>query len=82
MPSQQNPKEGFSKASQILELLSNKLYRLLGATLQIFKVSRGCLTCSALKPQIVKEVLQKTVDERRFCELRSELNVLDSRNLD
>jgi hypothetical protein len=28
------------------------------------------------------DIFTKPLDERRFCELRSELNVLDSRNLD
>jgi hypothetical protein len=28
------------------------------------------------------DIITKPLDERRFCELHSELNVLDSRNLD
>jgi hypothetical protein len=28
------------------------------------------------------DIITKSFDERRFCELRSELNVFDSRNLD
>jgi hypothetical protein len=30
----------------------------------------------------LSDIFTKPLNERRFCELRSELNVLDSRNLD
>jgi hypothetical protein len=30
----------------------------------------------------VIDIFTKPLDEKRFCEIRSELNVLDSRNLD
>jgi hypothetical protein len=38
--------------------------------------------CHVITGQQLADIFTKPLDERRFCELRSELNVLDSRNLD
>jgi hypothetical protein len=61
--------------------LSKALYGLTQAPIAWYKFLKDFLTANAFKVGKA-DIFTKPLDEKRFCRLRSELNVLDSRNLD